>query len=251
MKRVLLRFYLATFLCIYCLVPILSQPRTEGGTSAQVVKTSPVITNFVGWYYNSEHQKWCGSYNVIGGGTYKNSKTPRRLTAGDLAVYDDNIISMQFKKVKFDGEYYYLLLAPYWKGKYRYPTIEVDWYWKKVTNVYVFTEGEYNKLKNLQEGITKLSTIYSTSYGGGIGFGLCETFNSAMMYLFKSRQDLHSSHHTYHFYVKKEDTRTIRFQNLSSLELDESTDKPHYPQENFNFSYYEISANIFKQIIIQ
>ena len=250
MEKVLIKLVFILVFVWGSQITILAQPRVDGEISAQVIKSSPIISNFVGWYYSSEHQKWCGSYNVIGGGTYKNNKVPRRLSAGDLAVYDDNIISLQFKKVKYEGEIYYLLLAPYWKGKYYYPAIEEDWYWKKVTNVYVFTEAEYKKLNNLQEGITKLSTIYSTSYGGGIGFGLCETFNSAMMYLFKSRQDLHSSHHTYHFYVKKENTQTIRFQNLSSLELDENTDRPHYLQKNFNFSYYEISANIFKQIII-
>lgn len=246
MKKVLL---LATFFCIN-LTQLLSQPRVDGGTKAQVVKSSPVVTNFVGWAYNDEHKKWCGCYNAISGWYRNNNKVPRRMSPEDMAV-DDNIISLQFKKIKFEGDIYYLLCVPYYKGKYRYPAIEEDWYCKKTINLYVFTEEEYNKLKHIEDGITTICSINDTSYGGGIGFGFYETFASAMANLFESKAKLLANHYTYKFHIKKEDGNTIRFHNLTHLDVDYSTDiRGTGNRPNFNFHYYEMKNAIFRQLLI-
>ena len=88
MKKIFPKYIVVSFFCLYTLPYVFSQPRVDGGIKVQVLKSSPVVTNFVGWYYNQEHQKWCGSYNVIGAGKYNNNKVPRRLVPDDLAVYE-------------------------------------------------------------------------------------------------------------------------------------------------------------------
>lgn len=69
MKKIVPKYIVVSFFCLYTLPYIFSQPRVDGGTKAQVLKSSPVVTNFVGWYYNQEYQKWCGSYNGVAVGT--------------------------------------------------------------------------------------------------------------------------------------------------------------------------------------
>jgi hypothetical protein len=236
--------------CLFCANGMYSQPRVDGETKAQVVKSSPLVTNFVGWAYNDEHKKWCGYYNAISGWFRNNNKVPRKMSPEDMAVYD-NIISLQFKKVKFEGDYYYLLCVSFYKGKYRYPAIEEDWYCKKMVNLYVFTEDEYNKLKNIEDNFTTICSINYTSYGGGIGFGFYETFASAMANLFESKTKLLSNHYTYKFHVKKENDKTIRFHNLTNNDIDHSTDiRGSANKPNFNFHYYEIKSVTFKQLLI-
>lgn len=248
MRNVIIRFALM-LASITANQAIIAQPRVDGGTSAKVIKSSPVVSNFIGWAYDETAEKWCGYYNTIFGKFRNNNRTPRRMVPEDMAVFD-NVVSLQVKKVIYGGDTYYLLLSAYYKGKYKYPTIEEDWYCKKVTNIYLLTEDEYAKLKDLKPGINTIYSASSISFGGGIGFGLYDDFSTAMMNLFKEKyKDKIPTY--YRFYIKKENEKIYRFQSVTNIELDTS-ERPFatYRRPNFNVHYYEISASLFKQLLI-
>lgn len=231
--------------CLLYLSNVIAQPRVDGGTSAKVVKSSPVVSNFVGWVYDRTNEKWSGYYNCICGFYKNNNKVPQRLPPDDMALFN-NMISLQIKKVNFEGEDYYLLLVPFYAGKYRYPAIEEDWYSKKITDAYVFTKDEYNKLMDLDENLTEVLSINETRFGDGIEFHCYyKTLSAAMNHLFENKKNLLGGNKS-KFYLKLEDSKTIRFLNLQRY----NEMFPDKKEPDFNSGYYEISASAFKQILI-
>jgi len=240
-------FAISIFAC-FIVQTTLAQPRIDGGTRAKVIKSSPVVSNFIGWAYDKTSEKWCGYYNTLYSRFRNNNKTPRRMVPDDMALFD-NVVSLQIKKVKYEGETYYLLLSASHVGKYEYPAIEEGWYSKKVTDMYILSSEEYAKLKNLNSGITTILFNAHTSYGDGIRFGYYDSFSTALLNLFKETGDL-SQYHYYKFYVKKENEKTYRFQKVTHLDLELSDKEQSYRRPNFNFSYFEISSNLFKQLLI-
>ena len=231
--------------CLFYVSSVIAQPRVDGGTSAKVVKSSSVVSNFVGWAYDGTNEKWSGYYNCICGFYKNNNKVPKRLPPDDMALFN-NMLSLQIKKVNFEDENYFLLLVPFYAGKYRYPAIEEDWYSKKVTDVYVFTEDEYNKLKSLNDSLTIVVSVNKTRFGDGIEFhSYYETLSAAMNHLFKSKDKLLKGNKS-KFYLKMESSKTIRFLNLQRF----NEIIPDKTPPDFNSRYYEISVSIFKQILI-
>ena len=228
---------------------IFSQPREDGEVFAKIIKSSQVVTSFVGWEYDMAQKKWAGYYNTINGHYRRNNnKVPIKLTPSDMSNCD-NVVSLQFKKVMFEGEAYYLLYYATYEGAWRYPSIYKDWFYGKVTILYVFTQEEYEKLKNLQEGVNAIKTIKSTNYGHE-SFSMYSNFNSAFNDLFESKANLFKEK-PMTWYVKKEDEKIIRFQHISYAELKsgkilEITDSP-----NFDMRYFEISYSNFSKIFIQ
>ena len=231
--------------CLFYVSSVIAQPRVDGGTNAKVVKSSTVVSDFVGWAYDGTNEKWSGYYNCICGFYKNNNKVPKRLPPDDMALFN-NMLSLQIKKVNFEGEDYYLLLVPFYAGKYRYPTIEEDWYSKKITDVYVFTKDEYDKLMNLNETLTEVLSINKTRFGDGIEFqSYYKTLSAAMNHIFENKKNLLSGNKS-KFYLKKENSKTIRFLNLQRY----NEMFPDKKSPDFNSGYYEISTNIFKQILI-
>ena len=243
------RTLLLLFVSFVCFTGIFGQPREDGEVTAKIVKSSQVVSSIVGWEYDMAQKKWAGYYNALNNQYRRNNnKVPLKLTPSDMSNCN-NVISLQFKKVLFEGEAYYLLYYATYEGAWRYPSIYRDWYYGKVTILYVFTPEEYEKLKNLQEGINAIKTIRTTNYGHE-SFSMYSNFNSAFNDLFESKEKLFKEK-PMTWYVKKEDERTIRFQSISYAELKsgkilEITDSP-----NFDMRYFEISYNNFSKIFIQ
>ena len=52
-------------------------------------------------------------------------------------------------------------------GRYMYPSIYEDWYYWESTEGYIYTENEYNKLKNI-EGKIELKTDYRVKLGSSL-----------------------------------------------------------------------------------
>lgn len=245
------KFILLVISALACLFPYqkaVAQPRVDGGTSAKVIKSSPVVTNFIGWAYDETTEKWCGYYNTLYAKYRNNNKTPRRMVQDDMAFFD-NIVSLQIKKVKYEGETYYLLLSANYVGRYEYPSIEEGWYSKKVTDMYILSSEEYSKLRNLSTGITTIYTDAHTSYGG-FPIGYYDDFSTALLNIFKERGK-NSPYHYYKFYVKKENERTYRFQKVTHLDLELSEKSSYYKVPNFNDRYFEISSNLFMKLLIE
>lgn len=240
---------LLILLTVVCMVDICAQPREDGETTAKIVKSSQVVTSIVGWKYDMSQKKWAGYYNTINGHYRRNNnKVPIKLTPSDMS-YCDNVVSLQYKKVMFEGDAYYLLYYTTYSGAWRYPSIYQDWFYGKVTILYVFTPEEYEKLKNLQEGINIIKTIKSTSYGHA-SFSMCSNFDSAFNDLFESKEKLFKDKPMTWYIKKEEDEKTIRFQYISYAELKsgkimEVTDSP-----NFDMRYFEVTYSNFSKLFI-
>lgn len=244
------RNYLFLLLCVICSVSIYAQPRVDGGVTAKIVKSSQVVTSIVGWEYNMAHKKWAGYYNTLNNlNRRNNNKVPIKLSPSDMSGCD-NVISLQFKLVIFEGDAYYMLCAPRYIGTWRYPTICEDWFYSKVTCLYIFTSEEYAKLKNLQEGINVIKTIKFTNYDERDSFGIHFDFNSAFNELFESKDKLFEDD-PMTWYVKKEDEKTIRFQCISYAKLETGKVYDIANSPNFDMRYFEISYNNFSKLFIK
>ena len=66
-----------------------------------------------------------------------------------MSLKNNNIISLQFKTVKYNDVLYYVLIWDKWEGAYKYPELYIDWeYWQ--TKWYlIFTEEDMDKLRHL------------------------------------------------------------------------------------------------------
>ena len=244
-----IRTYLLLLITSICSTGIIAQPREDGEVAAKIVKSSQIVTSIVGWEYDMTQKKWAGYYNTLNSQYRRNNnKVPIKLNPSDMSNCD-NVISLQFKKVLFEGEAYYLLYYATYSGAWRYPSIYKDWFYGKVTILYVFTSEEYEKLKHLQEGINTIKTIRSTNYGHE-SFSMFSNFSSAFNDLFESKEKL-LKEKPMTWYVKKEDEKTIRFQSISYAEpksgkILEITDSP-----NFDMRYFEISFSNFAKLFVQ
>ena len=246
MKKRNLLLLLISFICH---TGIFAQPRVDGEVMAKIVKSSQIVTSIVGWGYDMTQKKWAGHYNALNS-HYKrnNNKVPLKLTPSDMSNCD-NVISLQFKKVMFEDDVFYLLYYATYDGTWRYPSIYQGWFYGKVTILYVFTSEEYEKLKNLHEGINTIETIKSTTYGHE-SFSMYSNFNSAFNDLFESKETLFKNK-PMTWYVKKEDERTIRFQSISYAELETGKKLEIVDSPNYDMRYFELSYSNFSKLFIQ
>ncbi len=88
---------------ILSIIPLVGicQPRSNGTDKYKVISQSQVITNPIGWCYSTYDEKWCGCYGICIGEYRRNSKTPRRLTASDIAGYGDDGGNFQYIHVSW------------------------------------------------------------------------------------------------------------------------------------------------------
>jgi len=246
MKTRTLLLLLISFICSNS---ITAQPREDGEVTAKIVRSSQIVTSIVGWEYDMAQKKWAGYNNTLNNQYRRNNnKVPIKLTPSDMSNCN-NVISLQFKKVMFDGDVYYLLYYTTYEGAWRYPSIYKGWFYGKVTILYVFSSEEYEKLKNMQEGINAIKTIRSTTYGHE-SFSMFSNFNSAFNDLFESKEKLFKEK-PMTWYVKKEDEKTIRFQSISYAELKSGKILEISDSPNFDMRYFEISYSNFSKLFIQ
>ena len=243
------RNYLFLLLCVISSLCLYAQPRVDGGVDAKIVKSSQVVTSIVGWEFNMAHKKWAGYYNTLNNQCRRNNnKVPIKLSPSDMSACD-NVISLQFKKVIFEGNAYYMLYVPKYVGDWYYPSICEDWFYGKVTCLYIFSSEEYEKLKNLQEGINAIKSIKYTNYGHE-SFSRHFNFNTAFNEIFESEEKLYKDS-PMTWYIKKEDEKTIRFQSISYSELKTGKFYEIADSPNFDMRYFEISYSNFSKLFIQ
>lgn len=143
MKNILL--IILTILC----TSTFAQPRVNRtDIHTKLIKSSPVVSNFVGWAYDSHKQRWSGYYNAIINEYNNNSKIPKRLSASTLAkktIFEgiSNIADIQTKKIFFENKTYYLFLVKEWLCYYDYPELQIGYHFRNFTYVYATTDDEY------------------------------------------------------------------------------------------------------------
>lgn len=224
-KGVLILFFFT------CFDIVLAQPRVDGQQKYKVLKSSPVVTNIVGWAYDKGKEKWSGYYNMILDYYKGNNKVPAKPSVHSMSV-NDNIISLQFKKIEYNNSIYYVLIKTFWDGAYHYPALQLDYYEIKERVISVYDTIEYKKLSNLSEQITSVKTIYGQSRYSASLVNYTK-LNDQLMRIFNGG-DLESCPTITYF--KKENDNVIRFSTW---------------KKDISDKYYEIKKSIFDTLIIK
>ena len=237
-----------TTIMIFISYIALSQPRVDSDATAKVVKTSSIITNIVGWEYDMTTKKWCGYYNTLRNIYSQNNKIPKRISPSKISCCT-NIISMQIKSVLFNEEKYYLLIMPSYIGAWRYPEILRDWYYGKVNHLYILKKEEYEKMKNLSDGINHIKVVKGTTYGHP-SFSWFETFTQAFISIFDDEKGDIDDSDCVNFYINKENDNIIRFQYPSYEKLDTGKKNEIFESPNFELRYFEIKKTEYLKLFV-
>ena len=114
------------------------------------------LTSVTGWGYDNEAGEWIDCKNFI-----ECQKKYKSYTSESWVSHNDNnIISLQFKTIKYNNNIYTILVWEKWDGHYLYPEIYEDWRYYKVKKFMVFSEDDLNKLHNLINDVYELK-IYT------------------------------------------------------------------------------------------
>ena len=202
------------------------------------------MTSSIGWSYNETLGEWIDYQNVIS--VDKDYKTKfKYMMGGRMESHrDNNFLSLQIKTLMFKDVKYYVLIVKKFDGRYRYPSIMEDWIYWESTEGYIFTEKDYNKLKNI-EGKIELKTEYRVILGSSY-----EEFDEIkFLDLIQTRlndigeSSLNRRYSTYTFPILK--TLSDQIEVIRFL-------LPHIPMFNnydFKTEYFEVSPENFQKII--
>ena len=126
--------------------------------------SSEKLTSSKGWSYNTTLGEWVGYDNVIENKNEYNTKYKSLRGEYMKSRRSQNFIEMKTKSLTINGEEYFVLMVEKYNGRYKYPSIQEDWYSWKETQGYVFNEIEYGKILDF-EGEISLKTKYMVKYG--------------------------------------------------------------------------------------
>ena len=256
-----------------------SQPRVNNSTTFSTISQSKIISNPVGWSFDTHSEKWCGYYGLCNSTYERNSVTPKKLTSNTLSGFNDRgIYSLQTKKIKTDDDnIFYLLYHIYWDGEYDYPAIEVGWRVYKTCKVWLITEDEYKKLINPEIGINTISMYDWTVSSPYPTQSSIDWLNTNINKMVKDatvtgKPSKPRNSGDYKWYVKLEDDgNTVRFLLPTYKQLWSEAEKINKENEikksenqfyhyvptqkyhcvDFNEEYFEISRNQYDGLIIK
>lgn len=222
--------------CLFFSIVTYSQPRVDGNLQFKVLKTSPLITNIVGWAYDKGKGKWAGYYNTIWEVYKGNNKTPIKTTAHNMS-FNENVVSLQVKKISYKDKIYYALIKIYWTGGYTYPSIMEDWYKLQQRDIYIYEPEEYEKFFSLDTNITNIKT-----YDKLLGYSPQEWTINNMLRQLLNGEELKRNKYPHELNIKKEDDNTYRFLwNFSDVKKEEA----------FTQKYFEIKKSVLMTLLIK
>ena len=225
------------FMAIALSTNLLGQARVDGQRKYTVLASSPVVTNFVGWTYDSSKEKWAGYYNTIWDSNKGNNKTPIRTSATNMS-HNHNIVSLQVKKIQYHETIYYTIIYTSWTGYYDYPSICEGWHPYKIHQLLVFDEKNYMKIFSLNVGAPP--TIIWAKEKGFQEATSEKSVNGLLNDYFNGRHL--GSYGQMFISFKQEDNNTIRL-----IGPTQSYDSP----TSFDRKYYEIKMATFKTLFIK
>lgn len=140
-------------IAISFLIAIVSnaQDRVDGEIRSFSFK-SEVITEFMGWEYNTIKEKWVGNLSCISKIDYANGEYPAPEYGKSVPDKDrKNLQSVQTLKYENDGETYYIVDITFNGGYYRYPTIKEDWVTVLTHYSYILNNYDYQRFINPED----------------------------------------------------------------------------------------------------
>ena len=155
---------LFTILILIAPITLFGQSR-ENRTKLNFGTTSAILEKATGWANNTTLGEWVDYENCINSDKDYKDKYKSLLEGGYMqSRQTQNFLTIQTKTIDHSGAKYYVLIVQKWRGRYKYESIQEDWYQWKETFGYIFPASEYLKLKNLT-GTIELKTQFSTSIG--------------------------------------------------------------------------------------
>lgn len=225
------------FMAMAFAINLFGQARVDGQRKYTVLASSPIVTNFVGWAYDSSKEKWAGYYNTIWDSNRGNNKNPIRTSATNMS-HNHNIVSLQVKKVQYHETIYYAIIYTSWTGYYDYPSIYEGWHPYKHHQLLMFDENDYMKIFSLNVG--EDPTIV-WSKGKGYEEITSEKSVNGLFNDYFNGKNL-GSYGQMFLSFKKEDNNTIRFIGPT---------QSYASPTSFDRNYYEIKMTTFKSLFIK
>lgn len=179
-----------------------------------ILKRSDILSSAQGWYYDKAADEWKS----------KKKSIPHE--------YDDNFKTVQFLKVSYKNEIWFILVINSTHYYYEYPNLEVGWTSMNRCSFYIFSPAEYKAVLKRENKNTVIVTNESTVHGqfniGALAREIKKCLNEPERKPFSCK-----------FLFKEDDNDKIRFllPNMSS-ELD------------IDGAYLEATRNDFYKLFI-
>lgn len=229
------------FLALVALVvalPMVAQERVNRA-KARWIGEGEKITNVMGWGYDDTAGEWVGCANVI-----ESKASNKKYTDSDYwkSHTYNNIISLQLKKLEYQGDTLFILVRELWDGGYKYPRIKEDWQYWRSTVFMILEEQHIELLKNLPNSVSRINAVQTTK-------GLYEEEELDVDLIRKRIESKHKVKSTIHIYEATDGNIRFIFQEIEFLEslprMNEDIGKGYFemPKETFN--------SLFKMAFVQ
>lgn len=126
-------------------LPMVAQERVNR-EKARWVDEGEKVTTITGWSYDDIAGEWVECANLI---EPKASNRKYANSSSWMAHSYNNIISLQFRRLEYEGDTIPVLVRERWEGEFKYPHIMKDWSYWKATDFLVLTRTELEQLTNL------------------------------------------------------------------------------------------------------
>lgn len=139
MKKIISIFF---SIVMFCSLFAFSQERENPVIEVQIGPPLGCLTEAVGWAFDQENKEWKSSKNKI-------LSFWRGYKSQQLGVHNFDFI--ESRKVTFKDQEFYILIMQSTTGDFKYPSIEKGWYTVKEHKYWVFTPGEWARLRYLKD----------------------------------------------------------------------------------------------------
>jgi hypothetical protein len=127
---------------LFCSLFAFNQERENPVIEVQIGPPLGRLTEAVGWAFDKENKQWKSGKNKIPSfwAGYKYEQ-----------LGEENFDFMETRKVTFDNKEFYILIMQYTTGHFKYESIQKGWYTIKEYNYWVFTPGDWARLRYLKD----------------------------------------------------------------------------------------------------
>lgn len=231
--------YITTLLVL--LVLTTHAQNRENKQMIQFSSQSEKLKDATGWEQNKETGKWIENNNVI---------DDRACPSYWVSHVAQNFKWIQFATISNNGQKYFVLLYEQISGEYKYPNIEEDWEANIRTCYLIFTQTQYNELKN-QINLKSSKNIKIVSKMSGYLSDRYKILGGEYLYneenlLAKITNSIEKPRYSETCFVFN--SQILDGQEIVRFRLPESCDNA---EDYIKTKYFEIKATNFKAILTE
>ncbi|MDP2721694.1 MAG: tetratricopeptide repeat protein [Bacteroidales bacterium] len=252
------RFFILVVLCSLGGYTAISQNLTTQEVDAELVNfssLSPVqseMDHLTGWA-KQDNGRWLSAANRI---PFTDEKT-NQSTASERKLGQDNIISLQLRKVMIGNEQYNVLVKQYHDGDYEFPILQEGWRSFKSLDFYVFKSSKLADLLPNEIPFNKAYAVNLNVYARGTVKNFEE--KSEDDEIIKTIQSIERGETVNDwnlivaiFPIKNGDEEVVRFKLIKSFRkkyLVSYYAAPENWSKNFDMTFYDVKLFRFKSFI--